>query len=43
MGRKSRVLPREVCLSARGLVTLRSGAMGEQKSAEAVLAAAHER
>jgi hypothetical protein len=43
MGRKSRVLPREICSSAHGLARLRGVAMGEQKSAEAVLAAAHER
>jgi len=41
MGGKSRALPWEVCSSAEGLATLRGVVKAEQKSAEAVVAAAH--
>src|SRR3972149_1816628 len=41
MGGKSRALPWEGCSSAGGLATLRGVVKGEQKSAEAVVAAAH--
>ena len=41
MGRRSRVLPREICPSAARLITPRGVVKGGQKSAEAIVAAAH--
>jgi hypothetical protein len=35
------VIPGEVCKSAQGLVPLRGGTMGLQKSAEGIVAVAH--